>query len=342
MTRFNHLKVPDQYNQYFTKYPQGYTILEALLNWVQQVDDMIDQLNLNSDQVANLQSYVDNSLDEMLSAGKLNALLEDVRRLYIENEGETSTEYAFEIANFGNTAGTLDRRAFVIHHYNDGEMAVLDNVGDANVFFLMRNANNPVRRPDKPSTFYGTADFFRLQNMYDNAGTLQAVTVLEVKNNGDLVWGHQGAPVNKGVELRNEQASNNGKFAFTLKNKFFNKDVLDIQSEDGKTVLWVQNPLGTRADIVTSNAQTQGLNIVASLGNMDLTANAGAGMIRFTGDMYSKTDAGGWAQVARFVPKPATSTSAGERGDYFCDTAYLYVCIGTNLWERIAVDQTAW
>jgi hypothetical protein len=39
---FSPLNVPDQWNQYFTKYPQGYTILEALLNWVQQVDDMVD------------------------------------------------------------------------------------------------------------------------------------------------------------------------------------------------------------------------------------------------------------------------------------------------------------
>jgi lysophospholipase L1-like esterase len=45
MGKFDYLNVPDQWNQYFTKYPQGYTILEALLNWVQQVDDMVDNQN---------------------------------------------------------------------------------------------------------------------------------------------------------------------------------------------------------------------------------------------------------------------------------------------------------
>jgi hypothetical protein len=42
---FNHLNVPDQWNQYYTKYPEGYTILEALLNWVQQVNNMTDNIN---------------------------------------------------------------------------------------------------------------------------------------------------------------------------------------------------------------------------------------------------------------------------------------------------------
>jgi hypothetical protein len=42
---FNHLNVPNQYKHYWTKYPEGYTILEALLNWVNQVDSMVDNQN---------------------------------------------------------------------------------------------------------------------------------------------------------------------------------------------------------------------------------------------------------------------------------------------------------
>lgn len=43
--RFNHLNVPDQWQHYWSKYPNGYTILEALLNWVNQVDNMVDNVN---------------------------------------------------------------------------------------------------------------------------------------------------------------------------------------------------------------------------------------------------------------------------------------------------------
>jgi lysophospholipase L1-like esterase len=45
VSKFDHLNVPDQWNNYFTKYPQGYTILEALLSWVGQVDSMTDNVN---------------------------------------------------------------------------------------------------------------------------------------------------------------------------------------------------------------------------------------------------------------------------------------------------------
>lgn len=43
--KFNHLNVPDQWQHYWTKYPEGYTILEALISWVSQVDDMVDNVN---------------------------------------------------------------------------------------------------------------------------------------------------------------------------------------------------------------------------------------------------------------------------------------------------------
>lgn len=43
--QFKHLQVPDQWNNYFTRYPQGYTILEALMNWITHVDNLTDNIN---------------------------------------------------------------------------------------------------------------------------------------------------------------------------------------------------------------------------------------------------------------------------------------------------------
>ena len=43
--KFNHLNVPDQWQHYWTKYPEGYTIMEALISWVSQVDGMVDNVN---------------------------------------------------------------------------------------------------------------------------------------------------------------------------------------------------------------------------------------------------------------------------------------------------------
>ena len=43
--KFNHLNIPPTWQHYWTKYPEGYTILEALLNWVNQVNSMVDNIN---------------------------------------------------------------------------------------------------------------------------------------------------------------------------------------------------------------------------------------------------------------------------------------------------------
>lgn len=45
MRRFEHLDVPYQWEEYWTKYPHGYSIFEALSKWVTQVDDMVDNIN---------------------------------------------------------------------------------------------------------------------------------------------------------------------------------------------------------------------------------------------------------------------------------------------------------
>lgn len=51
---FKHLHVPDQWEQYWSKYPNGFTVLEALISWTSQVNDMIDSQNHVSDQMTAL------------------------------------------------------------------------------------------------------------------------------------------------------------------------------------------------------------------------------------------------------------------------------------------------
>jgi hypothetical protein len=45
--------------------------------------------------------------------------------------------------------------------------------------------------------------------------------------------------------------------------------------------------------------------------------------------------------IARMVPKPAITTSAGTIGDFSVDSNYLYVAYGSNAWGRVPLD-TAW
>ena len=99
-TRFNHLNVPSHWQHYWSKYPEGYTILEALLNWVKQVDDMVDSQNNLSDTVANyrkelddfisrfdpkLQTQVTNVLSEWQSNGFLDIVIDEALQTEMDN-----------------------------------------------------------------------------------------------------------------------------------------------------------------------------------------------------------------------------------------------------------------
>lgn len=38
------------------------------------------------------------------------------------------------------------------------------------------------------------------------------------------------------------------------------------------------------------------------------------------------------------VPVPATATSNGTAGQVAADSGFLYVCIATNVWRRVAIS----
>jgi len=47
---------------------------------------------------------------------------------------------------------------------------------------------------------------------------------------------------------------------------------------------------------------------------------------------YLDTKVGPWATV------PSTATSTGTAGQVARDSSYLYVCIATNTWKRVALS----
>lgn len=49
--KFPKLNVPESWSHYWSKYPEGFTILESLISWVSQVDKMTDKLNDNQDDI---------------------------------------------------------------------------------------------------------------------------------------------------------------------------------------------------------------------------------------------------------------------------------------------------
>lgn len=103
MTRFSHLNVPDQWNNYWSKYPNGYTILEALLNWVKQVDDLTDNVNSWNDYLDDFVKRFDKELQKevvaLLNEWYANGLLAKI----INNEvlGMKADQQTVNVLRFG-------------------------------------------------------------------------------------------------------------------------------------------------------------------------------------------------------------------------------------------------
>lgn len=98
--QFRHLDVPETWRQYWSKYPEGYTILEALINWVSQVDDMADNVNnwneYLKDFVENidkrLQPIAEEILREMAEDGTLEQIINQTIFGELNEKVDTATE----------------------------------------------------------------------------------------------------------------------------------------------------------------------------------------------------------------------------------------------------------
>lgn len=101
--KFNHLNVPDQWQHYWTKYPEGYTIMEALISWVSQVDGMVDNVN-------NWNTYLDKFVEQFDSelentvVGVLNDWNESgfLAELINEYTNERIDDMELSISNLSN------------------------------------------------------------------------------------------------------------------------------------------------------------------------------------------------------------------------------------------------
>lgn len=72
--------------------------------------------------------------------------------------GKLDSFGSVNISNFAGQGLSTAPIGFIFHHYTDGRMMQLDNVGSGNILTL-NNARNPNRREDKGTDFVGTGNF---------------------------------------------------------------------------------------------------------------------------------------------------------------------------------------
>lgn len=96
------------------------------------------------------------------------------------------------VANFaGQTNYGNEPIGSILHHYTDGTVRQIDNVGEGNDILVLKNANNPSRRTDKPSDFYGTGNFLK---MLKQEGTDPSDRIFIMTALGEFIFGETVNP----------------------------------------------------------------------------------------------------------------------------------------------------
>ena len=104
--KFNLLEIPQQWQEYWTKYPHGYTIIEAITSWVNETNPVIDRMNYWENY---LQSYVEEFDTEL--QGKVEATLsewQDSGFLEVVINAALTTRMDTLEGEFATQAGELD------------------------------------------------------------------------------------------------------------------------------------------------------------------------------------------------------------------------------------------
>lgn len=76
MKKYEHINAPYSFKEFYSKYPQGYTIYEALLDWLNHVNSMTDVLNITIERYAQIEKLIHDELSEIADA-QLNTWLDD-------------------------------------------------------------------------------------------------------------------------------------------------------------------------------------------------------------------------------------------------------------------------
>lgn len=109
MGRFKKIMVPPQWQEYWTAYPHGYTILEALVDWLSEFNDIVDFVN-NVDEYLQtfkqrfdkeLQSEVIKTLMEWQQSGFLDIIIDEALQTQIDELEDKLKTLSLNVKDFG-------------------------------------------------------------------------------------------------------------------------------------------------------------------------------------------------------------------------------------------------
>ena len=291
---------------------------EAVVGTENIKDSVVTMSKLGEDVIERLDGF-DSQLEH-------NANETRSKRLQGENK-KTDSKGTFDSANFaGQDLGKDAPIGNVMHHYTDGTVFQIDNVGEGNNILLIKNAYNPSRRPDKPNNFIGTGDFINCINAVHDA---PSKSVFIVNREGDFIFKNKDTPTQF---ITNKEDNNDTCFRFRTY-KEHNK-LLEVMNGG----LWevTLSHLNDKCVIQSGNKLTSGMLIDAQLGNLDLKSTTGdinlfANKSKGNVDVYGVLRVQeGTSDYNRVVTVRSGSTEGRPTDGLYIGKMYLDTSLGHN------------
>lgn len=200
-------------------------------------------------------------------------------RVVAENKKD-STLPLMELFSYAGQEDLSKIIALILHHYADGDVVQLDNVGEGNCILRLKNAYNPLHRPDKGESFIGTGNFLEL--CFHNLDTGKQVILGRIDKDGNFTWSEFA----KTITFRHNKADDGtAPFQISIGTKHStlfrflnaNSTVLEILNDGAN---------GLKAHFRSGSGQTDGMQFEARKGNLDLVALNG--YVTINGDSNNK------------------------------------------------------
>lgn len=221
------------------------------------------------------------------------------RRVRGQNNPE-SPAGSFDFANFAHqgkeTGIATTPIGGVIHHYTDGKVLQIDNVGQGNVIVTMVNANNKTRRPDKDETFFGSGYYLQLMTNNQNIGQVLSHFVIDEKAN--FFWNGNSRTGEKNQTTKLTTGKEYGYTpAFIFETTKKHEDMIQFKNADTVFFVIAENNTVNCAELRATNL-SEGMNIKALKGDIRLQVSNGSG-IRIDGNAYiNKNDNRGAKEIS--------------------------------------------
>lgn len=145
MKRYENIIAPYQFKEYWSKYPHGYSIYEAILDWLNQVNEMIETLNLTLKEFSEIKKWVTEQLEEFAKEQMIEWL----------NDGTLE-----ELINSVLFNKKLDKTVFEEHE----KIAITLNDTQRNYYDITRNSISIVKNQMESVE----SQHIALQKLFDN------------------------------------------------------------------------------------------------------------------------------------------------------------------------------